>query len=127
MNLVIQRQAKNASAKTWQLLNPDELNNASRSWEVFANHFITPGRSDRWASSVSLESWHDDIHILVGNGNKFAGNMIKVPIAGVGFSISHFAPRIYMLIFVTVRPDLLAASLVSGQYVKLERYRLLVI
>ena len=83
LNQKIRRQAKPESAKVWQMLNPDEKDNQIRIWETFANHYEKPGETKRWESNVSLESWHDDIHILVGSGDHNAGNMAKVPVAGV--------------------------------------------
>ena len=34
-------------------------------------------------TSISLESWHDDIHGLIGTGNGYAGHMGDPAIAGV--------------------------------------------
>lgn len=34
-------------------------------------------------TSISLESWHDDIHMLVGTGSKFYGHMAWPEVAGV--------------------------------------------
>lgn len=82
------------------MLNPDEVNNTTRSWEVFANHYKTPGNTVRWDSNVSLESWHDDIHVLVGTGDGYAGHMTKVPVAGVG--LFRVSLRKYLLMFAVV-------------------------
>ncbi|OCL06437.1 hypothetical protein AOQ84DRAFT_355469 [Glonium stellatum] len=68
------------------MLNPDEkaksvgrsmeiLINEERSWESFANHSV--GKRDirgHTYSTVFLESFHDDIHLMLGTGNTYAGH-----------------------------------------------------
>ena len=57
--------------------------NKLRSWDAFATHNVNgdPGvyQND---TSISLESWHDDIHVLVGTGNS-SGHMGDPAIAAV--------------------------------------------
>ena len=61
------------------------LDNHARSWDKFANHLINKvdGKDGREENFVSLESWHDDIHVLVGSGAS-TGHMASVPVAAVG-------------------------------------------
>ena len=87
LNLKIRRQAKSQSAKLWKLLSTYEgtEDNKTRKWMSFANHWLGGQRnehSDRLESSISLESWHDDIHGLVGTG-RTTGHMGVVPFAAV--------------------------------------------
>ena len=95
--------------KLWKLLAPyDEKNsidNRSRPWESFASHYVyepgtqepatepdpnKPGefRFKRNDTSVSLESWHDHIHNLVGTGSGYGGHMADPAVAGVKISLS---------------------------------------
>jgi len=64
------------STKEWQ-----GVDNAERSWNEFACHAVynpVNGRTGASISSaVSLESWHDEIHVLVG------GTMGQIPTAAV--------------------------------------------
>ncbi len=63
------------------MLNPDVEGNRARTWEAFSNHEAGKGNS-----VVSIESWHDSIHLLVGTGNRASGHMAKSQVAGVRFS-----------------------------------------
>ena len=106
LNLKIQRQAKVQSAKLWKLLSPlpwekpknldrkefeqnwndTAHNNQSRTWASFANHEPWNPEIRDWIridDSVSLESWHDFIHGLVGTGRS-SGHMGNPTIAAVG-------------------------------------------
>ena len=92
LNLRIRRQAKSQSAKLWKLLSTYEgtVDNKTRKWMSFANHWLGGRRnqnSDRLDSSISLESWHDDIHGLVGSG-RTTGHMGVVPFAAVRPSLN---------------------------------------
>ena len=78
------------AGKHWQLLV--NMAGSKGGWEVFSNH--TKPLKDRenpeddYASpEVSLESWHDDIHDLLGSGRGAAGNMTIVPIAAVSVHV----------------------------------------
>lgn len=84
--LKIQRQGQYMSTKLFNLVSPyrDDKNVDTRTWESFASHWQPGGKryinySD---TSISLESWHDSIHGLVGNGS-FGGHMGDPAIAGV--------------------------------------------
>ena len=97
LNLKIQRQAISSSTKLWKLLSRynKEHDNETRSWASFASHYVIDPQSqspmiDRNGNpiyqsdtSISLESWHDDIHGLVGTGNGFRGHMGNPAVAGV--------------------------------------------
>ena len=111
LNLKIQRQAQNQSAKLWKLLSTytyewkagDKLDfrqewldrthdNTKRSWSAFATHTINNNpKVYQYDSSISLETWHDDIHNLVGTGSS-PGHMGDPSIAAVGF-LGLRAPR----------------------------------
>lgn len=87
----------------WQMLNPDEkgqsldkdkitvLVNEERSWESFANDRVISSeiRGHNY-STVSLESFHDGIHVLLGTGrdptgktNGYTGHMGNPAFAAV--------------------------------------------
>lgn len=100
LNLRIRRQATNLSTKLWKLLsryNTDipGYTNEIRTWESFANHLVSDPRTrshevdekgkrlDTADTSISLESWHDDIHLLVGTGNGSKGHMASSGVAAV--------------------------------------------
>ena len=87
----------NSSTKLWKLLSRynKENDNELRSWASFATHWeydpVTqkPKLNSRGRlvyqtdTSISLESWHDDIHTLVGSGTRYGGHMGDPAIAGV--------------------------------------------
>ena len=57
---------------------------------TFANHRVggkPDDKSRRYDTSISLESWHDFIHGLVGTGDGNAGHMADPSIASVSFSL----------------------------------------
>ena len=96
---MIQEQAQAQSAKLWKLLSSyqwevpqdrevkeyeegwdqEKYDNAMRGWVSFANHSVGGD------SSISLESWHDDIHDFAGTGADVSGHMADRSIAGVSF------------------------------------------
>lgn len=86
LNLNFRRQAKSQNAKLWKLLSTYERtkDNKTREWMSFANHWVGGSKEsgDRLDSSVSLESWHDGIHGLVGTGST-TGHMGIIPFAAV--------------------------------------------
>ena len=102
LNLKIQRQTQQMSAKLWKLLSSyewkgpdmsdakpyekrwgDETHkNKIRSWDAFANHFVNGNPKIYQESAVSLECWHDDVHVLVGTG-RYSGHMGDPSIAAV--------------------------------------------
>ena len=105
LNLKIQRQGTELTTALWKLLarydNTNKIDNRSRTWESFASHYVyKPGTQDpiieadrnnptrsrfkKNETSVSLESWHDKIHILVGTGTGYGGHMGDPAYAGVG-------------------------------------------
>lgn len=97
LDLKIRRQAISSSTKLWKLLSRynKENDNEARSWASFASHYVIDPQSqspmiDRTGkpiyqsdTSISLESWHDDIHGLVGTGNGYRGHMGNPAVAGV--------------------------------------------
>ena len=94
------------SAKLWKLLSSyewkrpqlgdvepyqekwdDEAHkNRARSWSAFASHYINEDPKSYQESAISLESWHDAIHGLVGTGS-WPGHMGDPAIAAVSFPI----------------------------------------
>lgn len=42
-------------------------------------------RSD---TSVSLDSWHDSMHVLVGTGGDHTGHMVEAAVAGVKSNVN---------------------------------------
>lgn len=55
------------------------LSDTKQGWDTFSNH--TAGQAP---SEVSLESWHDNFHVLVGNGRgQVQGNMMFTAVAAV--------------------------------------------
>ena len=89
LNGTIQAQAQNSATKVWHMLNPDldgsekDLGsdgerNRVRTWETFSNHHA--GHRD---PTISIESWHDYIHNLVGSGIGSTGQMTRPQVAGV--------------------------------------------
>ena len=65
------------------------LPGTSQSWDTFANR-----ESDKSPpqGEISLESWHDNFHVLVGFGRNVAGNMYRPEVAAVyGVPNSHMA------------------------------------
>lgn len=90
----------NSSTKLWKLLsryNTDGgQNNEARTWASFASHWVMDPRTQQPIinqatgkpiyqedTAISLESWHDDIHGLVGTGFPYGGHMGNPAIAGV--------------------------------------------
>ncbi|KAK4958258.1 hypothetical protein LTR10_004684 [Elasticomyces elasticus] len=84
----IQLQTQVMATNIWHLLNPAEIGlnqmtgrsvkiNQAKPWTVFASHAAT---SDEFAAQ-SLESWHDNIHNLVGSGKGKAGAMSDPSVA----------------------------------------------
>ena len=71
------------------MLNPDQkggsldhekieiMVNEERSWESFANdRNLTDTIRDHKYATVSLESWHDNLHVMIGTGKDgCAGHM----------------------------------------------------
>lgn len=96
LKLRLQRQAKDTVTKLWKLLAryTEDGRNESRSWASFATHNVMDPTTDKpaisggntvWQSdtAVSLESWHDTIHGLIGTGVRYGGHMGDPAIAGV--------------------------------------------
>jgi hypothetical protein len=80
LNQVIQRQASSLATKMWKMLNPNEFDvsvrtkakimvNELRPWNSFANDTVFSANvgEERFAT-VSVESWHDGIHNMIGTG-----------------------------------------------------------
>ena len=82
LDAAVRSQAANLATKLWQMLHPvgkaesKDLKGASvqiddeRDWNEFANHFV--GTFDNKLTpytNVSIESWHDQIHGLIGFGH----------------------------------------------------------
>ena len=110
VDLVIQRQGVDAANLVWQLLNPDQkqqalhnekveiLINEERSWESFANDKVYGENiKGNYFETVSLESFHDMIHVLLGTGgghiapnrSGFKGHMGNPRYAAVSISGPH--------------------------------------
>lgn len=83
LNLSIQRQNVTHASRLWKMLNYDETQldsqgrqvfiNRDRPWSYFANHNAVHGSGRRVEEQslfkgVSLESWHDAIHNMIGQG-----------------------------------------------------------
>lgn len=102
LDLKIQRQAVSSVTKLWKLLSPyaphdGTHNNDLRSWSSFATHNAFDPRTDKPIidangrpvrnsdTAISLESWHDNIHGLIGTGNNYYGHMADPSIAGVSY------------------------------------------
>ena len=113
VDLVIQRQAVAAATLMWQMLNPDQkqradknekveiLINEERSWHSFANDRDSSEviRGNKFAT-VSLESFHNGIHVMLGTGknnwgetpeiqSRFRGHMGAPGFAAVKISMLH--------------------------------------
>jgi hypothetical protein len=91
LELRLRRQAMATVTNIWKLLSrytDDEHDNDVRPWSSFATHNVTDPRSGRVVAiqndtAVSLESWHDTMHGLIGTGVGYAGHMGVVGVAGV--------------------------------------------
>lgn len=68
------------AGKLWQLLV--NMANLDNGWDVFSRDTATGSTEE-----VSLESWHDDIHNLIGSGRNAKGNMGMIEIAGVSLKL----------------------------------------
>ena len=103
LDLGIQRNANNLASKIWQMLNPDEVDrngaqilvNQERPWTTFANDQVSFFESgEKMIATVSLESWHNSIHGLIGTGQ--LGRM-KGPQGQMGNpAFAGFEPMFYM-------------------------------
>ncbi|KAH6671189.1 hypothetical protein B0J14DRAFT_670158 [Halenospora varia] len=98
LDLSLQRQGVAIGTNLWKLLsrytNDGVHNNALRTWNSFAAHDVyDPNTAEpvigddgeplyQADTAVSLESWHDQIHGLVGTGQGYAGHMGVPTIAG---------------------------------------------
>ena len=91
--------------KLWKLLarydEKHDIDNRSKTWESFASHNVyKPGTNEpvyepdpnnpgkmrpkyNNDTSVSLESWHDAIHGLIGTGHLYQGHMANPQFADV--------------------------------------------
>lgn len=85
LDQVIQQQGVALANKFWKMMSPDEVAtnprtgaqvyiNQLRPWSFFANHNAEYGISQKLQidgqaySTVSLESWHDGVHVMIGQG-----------------------------------------------------------
>jgi hypothetical protein len=58
----------------WKMLNPDEHVNRVRPWNAFATTRVAP--QNRQFATESLEQWHNEIHVMVGQGRwDYTGHM----------------------------------------------------
>ena len=84
----IQLQTQAVATNIWHMLNPEEpgqsmvsgkqaMVNQWRPWNLFANH----SQSSQEFATQSLESWHDNIHNLVGTGIWYQGHMSDPAVA----------------------------------------------
>ena len=103
---MIQRQAAAAASLVWQMLNPDEkqkalknekieiLINKERSWRSFANDSYPADEIEGYSfATVSLESFHDGIHVLLGTGINFEDDDLLPEIPRSGFTGHMGNPR----------------------------------
>ena len=68
------------------LQETDEERNRTRTWEAFSNH-----EASQRKSVISIEAWHNGIHMLIGTGHGGAiGHMAKAEVAAVSFSPHSF-------------------------------------
>lgn len=83
----VQLQTRALTTYVWQMLNPEEELDVSgtgakikvnewRPWNYFANHTRVP-EDTAWKIRAirSIESWHDNIHNLIGTGKNYTGHM----------------------------------------------------
>ncbi|KAH8657404.1 common central domain of tyrosinase-domain-containing protein [Tricladium varicosporioides] len=98
LNFSLQRQGVALGTNLWKFLSrytSDGIhNNALRTWNSFAAHDVyDPDTAEpvigddgeplyQADTAVSLESWHDQIHGLIGTGQGYAGHMGVPTIAG---------------------------------------------
>ncbi|KAF2116017.1 common central domain of tyrosinase-domain-containing protein [Lophiotrema nucula] len=81
LDLEVRRQASTLATKIWKMLNPDEFVNKTRPWNSFVNDSINSvSIQGRRFATQSFEGWHDDIHVMVGQGRskdraRFVGQM----------------------------------------------------
>ncbi|KAL9612930.1 MAG: hypothetical protein Q9167_002513 [Letrouitia subvulpina] len=88
------------AGKLWQLLvNMADLKDG---WDVFACDTATGATPE-----VSLESWHDDIHNLVGSGRNAKGSMGLLPQAGFDpvFWLHHNNVDRLLALYQVLHPD----------------------
>ena len=112
LGLNFQSNAQMLSTQLWQLLNPTSIDNTTRPWDKFANHYmykVRRGPNDFWEADTSLESWHDQIHGLVGSGSAGTdGHMGIVSVASV--SAKDVLLALLTISTCTVRSGVLAPS-----------------
>ncbi|KAF4626854.1 hypothetical protein G7Y89_g11303 [Cudoniella acicularis] len=123
LELNMQRQAISIGTNLWKLLSryahDNDRNNELRSWASFASHNIIDSATGlpikdpdgelayQDDTSVSLESWHDNIHLLVGTGNHWVGHMGNPIIAGFDpiFWLHHCNVDRILAIYQALYPD----------------------
>ncbi|CAG8980482.1 hypothetical protein HYALB_00013118, partial [Hymenoscyphus albidus] len=122
LELGIQRQTVSISTNLWKLLsrytNDGQHNNELRTWSSFSTHNVIDPRTDKPIiqggdvvyqndTAVSLESWHDNIHGLVGTGQNFAGHMGNPAIAAFDpiFWLHHCNIDRILAIYQALYPD----------------------
>ena len=103
LDTAVRLQASSLATSLWQMLHPEaeavdaetrkiepgvQIND-ERSWDTFANHNIRSHQgSTKEYATVSLESFHDGIHGLIGTGNdNMKGHMGDPRWAGVGVAL----------------------------------------
>lgn len=114
LELNIQRQVQESATSLWHLLNPAEVGideatgqeikiNDLRAWDVFAKHHPDNGALSR----QSLESWHDNIHNLVGTGVRHSGHMSDPSVAAFDpvFWMHHCNIDRLLALFQALYPD----------------------
>jgi hypothetical protein len=128
LELGLRRQIVSIGTNLWKLLseytNDGVHNNKLRTWSSFSTHNLIDPRTDKPIldgnnvpkyqrdTAVSLESWHDKIHGLIGTGQGYGGHMADPSVAGVSSLSSMTTLNIDNMLLI-VRPNFLAASLVS--------------
>lgn len=58
----------------------DEERNRTRTWEAFSNH-----AASKRSSVISIEAWHDSIHMLVGIGDGEVNGHAEIKILSLNF------------------------------------------
>jgi len=116
LELGLRRQIISIGTNLWKLLseytNDDNHNNELRTWSSFSTHNVIDPGTDKpkiqgngdpvyqTDTAVSLESWHDKIHGLIGTGQGYGGHMGDPAIAGVSFPTSFLTDKYEFLLMV---------------------------
>lgn len=119
LELGLRRQIISIGTNLWKLLSEytddSQHNNQLRTWSSFSTHNVIDPRTDKPVlqrngrpvyqtdTAVSLESWHDNIHGLIGTGQGYGGHMGDPAIAGVSYPFNTGDP-VLMICFLQFDP-----------------------